>query len=156
MLRAFRLDELLELADIHISLEPLAGIDVLTLRRQQIHSLRAGIFDIGAGRIEMAVVGDDVAGLQAGGRENAFGRPALMDRKNMLEAGDLAHRVFETMPRCASRIAFISEHQCGPLAGRHRARAAIGQKIDCDIVRIEQENIVVGGCQTCFPVVRAW
>ena len=124
--RASCLDEMRELTDVHISLEPAFGINVLALRRQQIHGLRAGIFDIRAGGIEMAVVGDDVFRLQPRRGQNTFGGPALVHWENMLEAGNLQHRVFETMPGCASRIAFISEHQRGPLACRHSARAAVG------------------------------
>jgi hypothetical protein len=46
-------------------------------------------------------------------------------RENMLESSDLAHRVFEAMPGCTSRLAFVSEHQRGPLPRRHCARAAV-------------------------------
>jgi hypothetical protein len=62
-----------ELTDGHISLEPRFGINVLALRRPQIHDLRAGKFDIGAGGIKMAVVGDDRAWLHARGGQNTFG-----------------------------------------------------------------------------------
>jgi len=70
-----------ELIDIHIPFEPRFGINVLALRGQQIHGLRAGIFDIGAGGIEMTVVGDDRAWLQARGGQNTFGGQALVHRQ---------------------------------------------------------------------------
>ena len=67
-------------------------------REPRVRGLRADIFDIGARRVEMAVVGHDVAGLKPRRRENALGGAALMGGKDMAEAGDVLDRRLEAPP----------------------------------------------------------
>ena len=143
VVRAFRLDQPFEPGEVDVSLEPLVRIKIAAFRRQQIHGPRADIFDIGSRRVEVAVVGNHVPGLQARRGQDALGGSPLMGRENMFEAGDLADGFFEATPRNAARVAFVAEHQRGPLSVRHRARAAVGQKVDGDVFGVQQEDIVV-------------
>ena len=142
VLRALRLDQPFERGEVHVSLEPLVRIKIAARRSQQIHGPRADIFDVGSRRVEVAVVGNDVAGLQTRRGQDALGGSPLMGGENMFEAGDLANGLFEAAPGSAARVAFVAEHHRCPLSVRHRARAAVGQKVDGDVFGVQQEDIV--------------
>ena len=124
----------------------------MSCRRQHIQRLRADIFDVGARRVEMTVIWNNVARLQARRRKNMFGRPSLMRRKNMLEAGNFTHGALEPSPGRASRIAFVAKHQSRPLPRRHRARSAVGQQIDRHVFGVQQKNIMVRLGEAAFAM----
>ena len=63
--------------------------------RGQVERDRAAELDVGARRVEVAVVGDDVAFLAHHREEDALGGAALVRGDDVLEAGDVVHRVVE-------------------------------------------------------------
>ena len=55
----------------------------------QVHSLGAHELDIGAGGVEMGVIGNDVAFLAGHAKQNALGGTALVSGDHMLVAEDI-------------------------------------------------------------------
>ncbi len=66
--------------------EPRLGVGGLGQR--QVHRARAGEFDVGAGGIEVRVVGNDMSGLAHHGEQDAFGGAALVSGDHVAEAGE--------------------------------------------------------------------
>ena len=110
----------------------------------QVERLSPAGLDVGAGRVEVVVVRHDVARLAQHAEEDALGGAALVCGDDVLEAGDLLHRLFEAVERAAAGVALIPAHHAGPLRRRHRAGAAVGQQIDQHVVGAQQEQVVAG------------
>jgi hypothetical protein len=58
----------------------------------QVDRLGAGVLDVGAGRVEVGVVGDDLALAAERARRGSLAGPALVGRQDVLEAGDALER----------------------------------------------------------------
>ncbi len=54
------------------------------------------------------------------------------------------HRLLEAIEVAAARVGLVADHQGRPLAVAHRARAAVGQEVDVDVVGAQQEGVVAG------------
>ena len=81
--------------DIHVALERVVRVHVRELGRGQVERERPSELDVGAGRVEVAVVGDDVALFAHDREEDPLGSAALMGRDDVLEPGDVVDRVVE-------------------------------------------------------------
>jgi hypothetical protein len=87
--RAFLRKQCLERGDIHIPLEIKTGLRVCGFGNGEIDSACAGELDIGACGIEVRVVWNDVARPARDGKENAFGRAALVRGHHVAEPGQV-------------------------------------------------------------------
>ena len=109
-----------------------------------VKSSGAAILDIGPRRVEMRVVGYDLARLDRGAKQNALGRTALVGGNDVLEPGDLLDGRLEPVERARPGIRFVPAHHAGPLVGRHRSGAGVGQQVDQHVLGLEQEEVVSG------------
>ena len=98
--------------------------------------------DVGARRVEVVVVRDDLAGLQHRVEQNPLGRASLVCRDDVAEAGEVLDDALEAVERPAPGIGLVALHQRAPLRGRHRAGAGVGQQVDEDVVGAQQEQVV--------------
>ena len=129
-------------ADVHVALE---GVPVLRLppfRNHQVDRLRAGELDVGPGGVEVGVVGHHVARLAERREEDPLGGAALVGREHLAEAEDVLHRRQEAEPGAAAGVGLVAAHDRRPLLRAHRRRAAVGQEVDEDVLRLEQEDVV--------------
>ena len=84
-----------QLLEIHVPLEGMDGLRLMGLGDGDVQGDSLAIFDVGAGGVEMGVVGDDVARFQRRTEQNPLRRPPLMRGQHMLEAGDFLDHSFE-------------------------------------------------------------
>ena len=154
--RAFGGDQGFQRAHVHVALEIQARLRVGGFGNGQIHGARAGEFDIGAGGIEVGVGGDHVAGLAHHGEQDAFGRASLVGGNHVAEAGQLVGRALQAEEALAAGVGFVAAHHGGPLLGGHGAGARIGQQIDQDVARVDEEQVVAGLFAGSSRAPRAW
>ena len=155
-LAAHALNERLERRHIHVAFERMLQGGLSALGDDQVHGFGADELHIGAGGVEVGVVGDDVAFLAGHAEENALGGAALMGGDHVLVAADVLNRVAEPVEAAAARIALVAFHDGGPLVGGHGAGAGVGQQVDENIVRRKQKQVVVRGLRAVFRAARGW
>ena len=83
------------------SMFPLNGwsIDgIATLGDDEVDGLGAGVLDVGARRVEVGVVGDDLARAADGREQDLLGGPALVRRDDVLEREERLDRLEEAKP----------------------------------------------------------
>src|SRR5580692_4318770 len=111
----------------------------------EIDGFGADEFDIRARRVEVGVVGNDVALLAGHAEQDAFSGASLMGGDDVTVAENFLDGIFEAVEAAAAGVAFVALHAGGPLMRGHGARAGDGEQVDEDIVGGEQEQVVVGG-----------
>ena len=130
---------------------------LLAFGDHQIHSFGTDKFNVGAGGVEMGVVGDDIAFLAHHAEQDALGGATLMGGNDMPEAKDVLNGIAKAIETLAAGIALVAFHDGGPLMRGHGASAGISEQVDQDIVGRKQKQIVVRGPQSfsrCLRVVQ--
>ena len=123
---------------------------------QQVDGFGADEFDVGAGGVEVGVVGDDVAFLAGDAEQDALGGAALVRGDDVLVAEDVLDGVAETIEAAAAGVALVAFHDRRPLMRGHGAGAGVGEQIDEHIVGWKQEEVVVRGAQKLLRAARGW
>ena len=85
-------------------------------------------------------------------RQQVFGPASLMGGNHVLEAEDFLHGFFQMLEIATSGVSFIAQHHCRPLVIAHGVGAAVGQKVDINIFRIDQESVVASRCNHFFTL----
>src|SRR5579872_3505945 len=111
---------------------------------EQVHRLRADEFDVGAGGIEVRVIGYDIALAAHHVEQNALRGPALVGGNDVTKAENVAHRVAQVIEAAAAGIAFVAFHNGGPLLRGHGAGSRIGQQVNEHGVSRELKQVVTG------------
>ena len=88
----------LERRDVHVPLERMERRRDATLGDDQVDRLGAGVLDVGAGRVEMGVVGDGLSGATDGREQDLLGGPALVRRDDVFEREERLDRLEERIP----------------------------------------------------------
>ena len=145
-------DEGFERGDVHIAFEGVSRRGKLPFFDDEIDGFGADEFDVGAGGIEVRVVGDDVAFFAGHAEEDAFGGASLMRGDDVAVAEDFLDGILEAVEAAAARVAFVAFHDGGPLMRGHGTGAGVGEKVDEDIVGGEEEEIVVRGLEELFAL----
>src|SRR6266536_2365655 len=102
-------------------------------------------FDVGAGSVEVRVVGDDVAFLAGYAEKNPLGSAPLMGRDDVAVAEYFLNGIFETIEAAAAGVALVAFHDGGPLVRGHGSGAGVGEQVDQDVVGGKKEEVVVRG-----------
>ena len=145
-------DEGFERGNIHVSLEGIVQGRLATFGDEQINGFGSDEFDIGAGRVEVSVVGNDVALFAGDAEENALGGAALVRGNDVLVADNVLDGVAETIVAAAAGVALVAFHDGGPLVSRHRPGAGVGEQIDEHIIGVQEEQVVMRGFQQLFAL----
>src|SRR5690606_29550857 len=74
--------------------------------------------------------------------EDSFGRPALVGREYMRHPREGMDLLVQGFPAARTGIAFVAEHDAGPLVLAHGARAAVREQVDEHIGRVELERVI--------------
>jgi hypothetical protein len=146
-------DEGLEGTDVHVAFEGMSRCGVLAFFDDEIDGLGADEFDVGAGGVEVRVVGDDVAFLAGHTEQEALGGASLMGGDDVAVSEDVLDGILEAVEAAAAGVAFVAFHDGGPLVGGHGSGAGVGEEIDEDIVGGEKEEVVVGGFEELLAVL---
>src|ERR1700688_1475979 len=84
------------------------------------------VFDVGAGGVEVGVVGNDVAFFAHHAEEDALGGSALVGRDDVLVSEDILDGGAESFEAAAAGVTLVAFHDGGPLVGGHGSGAGIG------------------------------
>ena len=120
---------------------------MLPLLDHQVDRLRPGELDVGAGRIEVRVVGDDLARTAHDAEEDLLRSAPLVGGDDVLEREERLHALQEPIPGRRPRVTLVPALDARPLRRRHRARARIGQEVDQHVVSVEVEEVVAGSLE---------
>ena len=153
--RTFGGDQGFERGDVHVALEIQPRLRIVRFRDGQIDGARAGEFHVGAGGIEVRVVGDDVPGLAHHGKENALGGASLVGGDHVAKAGECVGNSLEAEEALAAGVALVAAHDGGPLLRGHRAGAGIGEQVDQDMAGVDQEEVVAGFGEVALALRRS-
>ena len=145
-------DEGFERGDVHVALEGRGDGGLAAFGGEQVDGFGAGEFDVGAGGVEVGVVGNDHALAAGDSEENALGGAALVRGDHVLVAEDVLDGVAEADEAAAAGVALVAFHDRGPLVRGHGAGAGVGEQVDEDVVGREQEQVVVRGAEEFFAL----
>ena len=143
-----------ERGHVHVAFEIQPRLRVARFRNGQVDGARAGEFDIGAGGVEVRVGRHDVARLAHHGEQDALGGAPLVGGHHVAESGELVGHPLEAEEALAAGVGFVAAHHRRPLLGGHRAGAGIGQQVDQDVARFDQEEVVAGRFQIALAFRR--
>src|SRR5271165_7451009 len=136
------LDQVFERHDIHVALEGMLQARLASFRDHQVSSLGTDEFHVGAGGIEMRVVGDDIAFLAHHAEQNALGGATLMSGNDVFVAKDILHRIAKAIEAAAAGVALVAFHDCGPQTRGHGAGSGIGEEIDENVIGGKKKQVV--------------
>ena len=103
-------------------------------------AMRTAELDVGAGRVEVAVVGHHVAFIAHHREQDPLGGATLVGRDDVLEAGDVVDRVAEAEVRRAAGVGLVSAHHPAPLVRAHGTGAGVGEQVDDHVVRAQRRR----------------
>ena len=92
-------------------------------------------------------------GLAGHREEDAFGRASLVGRNHVAEAHEVVHRLLQAEKGLGPGIRFVAAHNGCPLLGGHGAGAGVGEEVDQDVARADQEKVVPGSLEVAFPLL---
>jgi len=133
-----------ENVDVDVALEGHIGLEVGRLGARDVEGDPSLELHVGARGVEVRVVGDDVAGLDGLGEENALRRPPLVRRDDVALAGEIADHGLEAFEGSRPGVRLVADHHPCPLLGRHRPGAGVGEEVDQDLVGAEPEQVPSG------------
>jgi hypothetical protein len=142
-----------EFGEIHVALERMQHRRLASFRDHEVARLGLFDLDVRARRIEVVVVGHDLAGQQDRVEQNALGCPPLVRRDDVGEAGQFPHDALEAEERSAAGVGLVAVDQRGPLRQRHRAGPGIGEQIDQNVLRRKLEDVVTCTRQRRDPLI---
>ena len=99
----------------------------------------------------MCVAGHRLARSTHGSKQEVLRCAPLMGRYHIFDAEDLTHNCFEALIAGRTRVGFIATHERCPLLARHGSGAAIGEKVDDHIIRLEREQVQVSLLNQALP-----
>ena len=115
VLGAARRDEPLERLDVHVALERVLRRRVVPLGDHEVDRLGARELDVRARRVEVGVVGDDLARAADRREEDLLGGAALVRRDHVLEGEELADGLEEDVPGRRAGVALVAVLDRRPL-----------------------------------------
>ena len=94
-----------------------------------------------AGRREVHVAGDLVAVADEHLGDDVLGAATLMRRDHVLVAVDAPDGLLEPVEASAAGVGLVAHHDRRPLPVAHRVRAGVGQQVDRDLIRAQEERV---------------
>ncbi len=153
MLWAHALDQLRQAGSVHVALEGMHPGRLEGFGDGQVHRLCADELAVGAGGVKVGVVRHHVALLAHHVEQDALCGAALVRGDDVAETEDTLHRVAEARKAGRARIGFVAAHHRRPLLGGHGAEAGIGEQVNQDEFRGNQEQVVAGGFEKRLPLL---
>ena len=95
-------------------------------------------------RREVHVARDVIARFDQQLRQNVLGAASLVCRNDFGVAIKGLDSVLEVVVVARSGVRLVAEHDSGPLTVGHRAVARVGEQVDVDVLRTEQEGVESG------------
>ncbi len=143
-LGAVLIEQPLERVEVHVALERMPRRRIPALGDHQIDGRRSRVLDVGAGRVEVGVVGNDLARAADRREQDLLRGTSLMRRDHVLERKQVLDALEEPEPRRRSGVALVTALDRRPLVARHRTRPRIGQEVDQHVLGAQREQVVPG------------
>ena len=137
-------DERLHLGQVHVALEGVQRGRVVGLVDDDVVEGGAGQLLVQARRREVHVARHVVAGLDERLADEVLGAAALVRGHEVAVAVVALHGLLEVVVVAAAGVGLVAQHHAGPLAVGHGRGARVGQQVDVDVVRAQQEGVVAG------------
>jgi hypothetical protein len=109
------LDQIVQGLHVQLAFERMSQTGLASFGNDQVGGLGPYELDVGAGGIEMRVVGDDVSLLRGNAEKDTLRGPALVAGNDVLVTEDILYRVAEMIEAATPGIAFVAFPECGPL-----------------------------------------
>ena len=120
----------------------------------EVDGFGAGMLDVGASRIEVVVARDHLAGPADQLEEDALAGTPLMGRQDMRHSRQFVEDRLEPIPAPRPGVRLVSPKHARPLLITHRRSAAVGQKVDQDVLGSNLKRVEVGLSEDRFALVR--
>ena len=137
-------DQRIELRQVDVALERMLALRVVRLVDDHVDERAAGQFLVQPGGREVHVPGHMIARLDEQLGQDVLGAAALVRGHHVPIAVAFAHGGFEVVEVGAAGVGLVAEHHAGPLPVAHGRDAGIGQQVDIDVLRAQQEGVVAG------------
>ena len=98
------------------------------------------------------LLGTTWPGAKRAAEQDALRGAPLVGRDDVAVAEDVLHRLLEAKEARAAGVGLVAAHDAGPLLRAHRRRAAVGQKIDHDVLGAQPEQVEPGRLQQRFAL----
>ena len=125
---------------------------VPTLWDHQINCLRAGVFDVGPGGVEVGVVRHDHTRTAEHTKQNFLSCSALVRGDHMAKRKQVGDRLAKYVKRGRTRIRLIAVLNRRPLVAAHRASARVGEQVDHHIARRNRKQVEPGRAQSSLTL----
>ena len=110
------------------------------------------VLDVGARRVEVAVVRDDGSRPDGNLEQDALGGASLVGGNDVPVTRQVADHPIEAMEGARACVGLVGDHHRAPLGRAHRGRAGVGQEVERDLVRRQPEQVVVGLTEPELPL----
>ena len=150
-----KLDNLFQLDQIHIAFERMQALGVVRIGNDHVNKRTAGQLLVQPSGGEVHITRNDVARLDEGLRQQVLRAAALVGGHHVFVSVPLLDGGFKTVEASASGVGFVAHHHRGPLPVAHGGSAGIGEQIDINIVRPQQERVITGLANSLFSLGRA-
>ena len=137
-------DQVAQLAEVDVPLERVARLGIARLGNRHVRPHTACELGVNARGGEVQVRQHELPRLHEHPREQMLRPASLVRRDQVPPAVHLAHRRLEPVEAARAGIRLVAELHRRPLLLRHGRCAAVGQQIDVDVVRAEQERVEAG------------
>ncbi len=126
---------------------------VAALGDDEVDGLGAGELDVGARRVEVRVVGDDLVRPAEHAEQDLLGGPTLVRRDDVREREQLLDRLEEHVPRRRAGVRLVAVLDRRPLVAAHRAGARVGQQVDEHVLGVDREQVEAGRLERRLALV---
>ena len=126
---------------------------VATLLDHEVQRFGAGGLDVRAGRVEVRVRRNDLAGPGNDTEQDLLRRATLVGWDDVLERKEVLDALQEAVPGRRAGVRLVASLDPGPLLGGHGARAGIGEQVDQHIGGVQVEEVVPGRLQALLTLI---
>jgi hypothetical protein len=147
-----RLDESIEARNVDVAFERVLGLGIMRRVDDDVLKRRAGELLVQTRGGEIHVARHAIARLDEQFRKDVLSAATLMRRDDVLEAVMRSHRFLEAVEVSRTGICLVAEHHPRPLAIGHGVGAGVGQEVDVDVFRLQQEGVEAGVGECAFAI----
>ena len=126
---------------------------VAALGDDEVDRLGAGELDVGARRVEVRVVRDDLVRPAEHAEQDLLGGPTLVGGDDVREREQRLDRLEEHVPRRRAGVRLVAVLDRRPLVAAHRARARVGQQVDEHVLGVDRKQVEAGRLERRLALV---
>ncbi len=129
---------------VHIALEGIATGCFQRAVLEDLQHLAARQVHMRLGRGEVVIHGHHVAGFNKSFGQQVFRRASLVSRQQILKSQNFLDRIGQLIETLAAGVSLVRNHHGAQLVVAHGVGAAVGQHVQEDIARAQEESVITG------------